>query len=51
MAKEKRLTPEEIVKYFKDEFKTKIKDAQIKKRAAGKKKNETAYNRSCRPTA
>jgi len=42
MTKEKRLTPEEIVKYFKDEFKTKIKDAQIKKRAAGKKKNETA---------
>ena len=42
MTKEKRLTPEQLVKYFKDEFKTKIKDVQIKKRAAGKKKNETA---------
>jgi membrane-bound hydrogenase subunit beta len=42
MTKEKRLTPEQLVKYFKDEFKTKIKGAEIKKRAAGKKKNETA---------
>ena len=40
MAAEKRLTPEEIVKSFKDEFKTKIKDAQIKKRTTGSKKNE-----------
>ena len=39
---EKTLTPEKLVKYFKDEFKTKIKDVKIKKRAAGKKKNETA---------
>ena len=42
MTKDKKLTPDEVVKYFKDEFKTKIKDAQIKKRAAGSKKNETA---------
>ena len=42
MAKEKKLTPQGLVKSFKDEFKTKIKDVQIKKRAAGKKKNETA---------
>jgi membrane-bound hydrogenase subunit beta len=41
MTKEKRLTSEQLVKYFKDEFKTKIKGAEIKKRAAGKKKNET----------
>ena len=41
MTKETKLTPEGIVKSFKDEFKTKIKDAQIKKRAAGSKKNET----------
>lgn len=40
MTKKKRLTPEEIVKYFKDEFKTKIKDVKIQKRAAGSKKNE-----------
>jgi membrane-bound hydrogenase subunit beta len=42
MTTQKELTPEAIVNYFKDEFKTKIKDAKIKKRAAGKKKNETA---------
>jgi membrane-bound hydrogenase subunit beta len=42
MTKPKELTPESIVKYFKDEFKTKIKDVKIKKRPAGKKKNETA---------
>ena len=41
MTKETKLTPEGIVKFFKDEFKTKIKDAKIKKRAAGSKKNET----------
>jgi len=40
MTTEKRLTPEEIVKYFKDEFKTDIKDAKIKKRIAGSKKKE-----------
>jgi len=34
------LTPEEIVKYFKDEFKTKIKSAEIKRRATGAKKKE-----------
>lgn len=39
----KKLSPEEIVKYFKDEFKTKLKTTQIKKRAAGSKKKET-YN-------
>jgi membrane-bound hydrogenase subunit beta len=42
MTKETKLTPEKIVKSFKDEFKTKIKDAKIRKRAAGSKKNETA---------
>jgi len=41
MAKEKLFTPKELVKSFKDEFKTKIKDAKIKERAAGKKKNVT----------
>ena len=40
MTKDKRLTPKEIVKSFKDEFKTRIKDTQIKKRVAGSKKNE-----------
>ena len=28
----KKLTPEDVVKYFKDEFKTKIKGAKIVKR-------------------
>ena len=37
---EKILSPEEIVKYFKDEFKTKIKSAEIKRRATGSKKKE-----------
>lgn len=36
----KQLTPEEIVKSFKDEFKTMIKDAKIKKRTTGAKKKE-----------
>ena len=42
MTKDVRLTPEEIIKSFKDEFKTKIKDAKIKRRAAGSKKKETS---------
>ena len=37
MNKEKQLKPEEIVKYFKDEFKTKIMDTRIEKKKAGKK--------------
>jgi membrane-bound hydrogenase subunit beta len=41
MTKPKKITPESIVKYFKDEFKTKIKSSKIKKRVAGIKKNET----------
>ncbi len=41
MIEEKILTSEEIVKYFTDEFKTKIIDVKIKKRSAGVKKNET----------
>lgn len=41
MSDDKLLSAEEIVKSFKDQFKTKIKDVQIKKRAAGVKKNET----------
>jgi len=36
----KNLKPEEIIKYFKDEFKTKVKKDKITKRAAGSKKNE-----------
>ena len=41
MTKDQK-TPKEIVRYFKDKFKTKIKSAEIKKRAAGSKKKETA---------
>ena len=37
-----QLTPEGIVKYFKDEFKTKIKTAVVKKRTAGSKKRNIA---------
>jgi membrane-bound hydrogenase subunit beta len=40
MTKDQK-TPEELVKYFKDKFKTKIISVDIKKRAAGSKKNET----------
>jgi len=40
MTKEKILSPEQIVKSFKDEFKTKIKDTRIEKRKAGSKKTE-----------
>jgi len=39
----KQLTPEEIVKSFKDEFETKIKDARIEKHIAGTKKNELIH--------
>ena len=39
MTDDKRLSPEEIVKYFKDEFKTKVKSSKIEKRTAGSKKN------------
>ena len=39
-----QLTPEEIVKSFKDEFKTKIKDSRIEKHVAGvNKKNELIH--------
>ena len=41
MAKEKKLTPEVIIKSFKDKFKTKIIDANIKKKPAGSEKKET----------
>jgi membrane-bound hydrogenase subunit beta len=41
MSKDKK-TPEELVKYFKDKFKTKIISAEIKKRATGAKKKETS---------
>jgi len=41
MTEGKIFTAEEIVKSFSDKFKTKIKDVQIKKRAAGSKKNVT----------
>jgi len=40
MTKNKVLTPEEIVKYFKDKFKTKVKTAQIKRQTFGSKKKE-----------
>jgi len=40
MTKEKKLSPEQIVKSFKDEFKTEIKDTRIEKRKSGSKKNE-----------
>jgi membrane-bound hydrogenase subunit beta len=40
MAKETKLMADGIVKTFKDEFKTKILDAQIKKKPAGSKKKE-----------
>jgi len=36
----KKLTPEEVVKYFKDEFKTKILNTEIKRRKTGVKKKE-----------
>jgi len=39
----KNFTPEEVVKYLKDEFKTKIKDVKIVKRKSGSKKNESNY--------
>lgn len=39
----KNVTPEEVVKYFKDEFKTKIKGAKIVKRKFGSKKKESYY--------
>jgi len=42
MTKDKKLSPEGVVKSFKDEFKTKVKDAKIKRHAAGSKKNESA---------
>lgn len=41
MSEGKLLTAEKIVKSFKNKFKINIKDAQIKKRASGSKKNET----------
>ena len=43
MTKDKRLTPEEILKSFKDEFKTKIKDSRIERRTAGSKKTEYVH--------
>lgn len=39
---EDKLTPENVVKSFKDEFKSDIKDAKIKERPAGSKKNKTS---------
>lgn len=41
MTKDQK-TPEELVKYFKDKFTTNIKSAEIKERAAGKKKKTTS---------
>lgn len=41
MTKDQK-TPEELVNYFKDKFKTNIKSADIKEQAAGSKKNETS---------
>jgi len=42
MAKEKKLSPEGVVKSFKEKFKTKILDVKISKHVTGLKKNETA---------
>jgi len=39
----KQLTPEEIVKSFKDEFKTKIKDIRIEKRTKSSAKHEFVH--------
>ena len=39
----KNVTPEEVVKYLKEEFKTKIKGAKIVKRKFGSKKKESYY--------
>jgi membrane-bound hydrogenase subunit beta len=39
----KNFTPEEVVKYLKNEFKKKIKNVKIVKRKAGSKKNESNY--------
>ena len=41
MTLAKKLNPEELVKNFKDEFKTKIKSSRIEKRSFGSKKKET----------
>ena len=43
MAKKKQLTPEELVKSFKDEFKTKVKHARIDKHVSGSKKTEFVH--------
>ena len=42
MSEDKILTVDEIVKSFKDKFKTKIKSVKVSERAAGKKKNKTS---------
>jgi membrane-bound hydrogenase subunit beta len=39
----KHLTPEKIVKFFKDEFKTKIKTSRIDKHTSGSKKDEIIH--------
>jgi membrane-bound hydrogenase subunit beta len=41
MTKTKQLDAKGIVKYFKDKFKTSIKDTRIEKHSAGTKKNES----------
>ena len=43
MATKKEVTPEDVVKSFKDEFKTKIKDTRIEKHTAGTKKNQLIH--------
>ena len=40
MTETKQMNADEIVAYFKDKFKTKIKETRIEKRTAGSKKNE-----------
>jgi membrane-bound hydrogenase subunit beta len=40
MSEKKQLDAKGLVKYFKDEFKTKIKSTEIKKRTTGAKKKE-----------
>ncbi|OYT57539.1 NADH-quinone oxidoreductase subunit F [Euryarchaeota archaeon ex4484_162] len=40
MEENSRLKPEEIVAYFKEEFKAKVKESRIERRVAGVNKNE-----------
>ncbi len=43
MSEEKMITAEDLVKYFKDKFKTKIKESRIEKQVIGLKKMESYH--------